>query len=401
MNIDTLNFSGNTVLVRVDFNVPMKDGRISDDTRIKSALPTLNKILNDGGRIVVMSHLGRPKGKRKEEYSLWPVAEHLRTLISNPVFFSATCTGREPQKLAKNLKNGEVLLLENLRFHKEEEEGNIFFAKRLADLGDFYINDAFGTAHRSHASTTIIADFFEGHRCFGYLMTKEVENIDRILKRGVKPITAIIGGSKISTKIPVLLKMLDVVDHIIIGGGMAFTFIKVLGGNIGTSICEDDQLETARNILAIAEQKKVLIHLPQDVVVAKTFDPLAKKKSVSAHQIGAHWMGLDIGKKTVKRLEPLLMASHTILWNGPLGVFEFDRFSKGTRKVAEIIAEATKKGAFSLVGGGDSVAAAKKFGLENHFSFVSTGGGALLESLEGKRLPGVEAMLRNDEKNRT
>ena len=393
-NIDSFDFFGKSVLVRVDFNVPMKQGRITDDTRIKAALPTLRKILNDQGRAIVISHLGRPNGVRKPESSLHTVSEHLKTLLPNPVFFCTSCVGKLPQETSKNLKNGEVLVLENLRFHKEEEEGNLFFAKKLSLLGDFFINDAFGSAHRNHASTAVIAQFFGDQKCFGYLMQKEVESINHILETTQRPVTAIIGGAKVSTKIPILTRMLDVVDHLIIGGGMIFTFIRALGGEIGTSICEESQLEIIKKTLYSGKRKKRSHPPAQRGSGGKKIRPTGKKKKVPAHKIPKKWMGMDVSKKSIKKIKPILENSRTILWNGPLGVFEFDRFAGGTEKIGRLISKATKDGAFSLVGGGDSVAAIKKFGIEDQFSFVSTGGGALLESLEGKRLPGVEAILQ-------
>lgn len=391
--IDNFNFSGKKALIRVDFNVPLNDNfEITDDTRIQESAPTIKKILADGGMPILMSHLGRPKGA-EEKYSLKHVKDHVAKVMGAEVIFAENCVGEPAEKAAASLKPGQILLLENLRFHKEEEAGDEAFAGQLAKLGDIYVNDAFGTAHRAHASTAIIAKFFPQNKCFGYLMAKEIVAIDKVLKSGEKPVTAILGGSKVSSKITIINKMLDTVNNIIIGGGMTYTFVKAQGGQVGSSICEDDKMELALDILKQAKEKGVNVYLPVDVIAADSFDNNAKTQIAAVDAIPEGWQGLDAGPKTLEKFAEVVKASKTILWNGPLGVFEFDNFSAGTKALGDAIADATAAGAFSLVGGGDSVAAVKQFGYQNKVSYVSTGGGAMLESLEGKELPGIKAIL--------
>lgn len=391
--INDFNFNGQTALIRVDFNVPLNEQfQVTDTNRIEAAKPTIDKILKDGGKVVLMSHLGRPKGK-EEKYSLKHLVATCSEILGVKVQFAEDCIGAIAENAVANLKEGEVLLLENLRFYAEEEKGDLAFSEALSKLGTIYVNDAFGTAHRAHASTTIVAKFFPNHKCFGLLLAKEIESIDRVLKNSVKPVTAILGGSKVSSKITVIENILDKVDHMIIGGGMTYTFVKALGGNIGDSICELDKLELALELLEKAKAKNVQIHIPVDVVAANAFSNDAATQVVAVNEIPNGWQGLDVGPKSLKNFEEVLMASKTILWNGPLGVFEVENFSKGTIQLGEIIATSTKNGAFSLVGGGDSVAAVKQFGLEPKMSYVSTGGGAMLESLEGITLPGIAAIL--------
>lgn len=392
--INDINFSGKKALIRVDFNVPLDENFcVTDANRIEAAKPTIDKILNDGGSVILMSHLGRPKAQ-EEKYSLKHIVKKVSDVLGKTVQFANNCVGEEAFTKAKNLRSGEVLLLENLRFHKEEEAGDVEFSKQLASLGDVYVNDAFGTAHRAHASTTIIAQFFPKDKYFGLLLAKEIESLDKVLKNSEKPVTAILGGSKVSSKITVIENILDKIDNLIIGGGMTFTFIKALGGQIGSSICEDDKLDLALEILAKAKEKKVEIHLPVDVVIADAFSNEANTKTVDVNKIPDGWQGLDVGENTLKKFKDVILNSKTILWNGPVGVFEMENFANGTIKLGDYIAEATQKGAFSLVGGGDSVAAVKQFGLEPKMSYVSTGGGAMLEMLEGKTLPGIDAILR-------
>ncbi|OCB75442.1 phosphoglycerate kinase [Flavobacterium crassostreae] len=389
------NFKNKKALIRVDFNVPLDENfQVTDATRIEAAKPTIDAILSQGGSVILMSHLGRPKGIQ-EKYSLKHIVNTVSAILGVTVEFVADCVGEAAQKAASNLQPGTVLLLENLRFHPEEEAGDLAFAKALASLGDIYVNDAFGTAHRAHASTTIIAQFFANQKCFGTLLAKEIESLNRVLKNSQKPVTAILGGSKVSSKITVIENILDKVDHIIIGGGMTFTFVKALGGKIGNSICEDDKQELALEILQLAKEKGVQIHLPVDVVAADSFSNDAKTQIVAANQIPDGWQGLDVGPESLVIFEKVLLESKTILWNGPLGVFEMDAFAKGTIALGNSIAKATQNGAFSLVGGGDSVAAVKQFNLEDKMSYVSTGGGAMLEMLEGKTLPGIAAILDN------
>ena len=391
--LNDFNFASKKALIRVDFNVPLDENFIVTDTnRIEAAKPTIDKILADGGSVILMSHLGRPKGN-EDKYSLKHIVKTTSEVLGIPVKFAADCIGEVAEKAAANLKPGEVLLLENLRFYQEEEAGDVDFAKKLASLGDIYVNDAFGTAHRAHASTTIIAQFFPTRKCFGLLLAKEIESLNRVLKNSIKPVTAVLGGSKVSSKITVIENILDKVDHMIIGGGMTFTFIKALGGKVGNSICEDDKLQLALDILHMAKEKNVHIHIPVDVVAANAFSNDAETQICDVRQIPDGWQGLDAGPKSLENFKEVIMNSKTILWNGPLGVFEMESFANGTIELGNYIAEATKNGAFSLVGGGDSVAAVKQFGLEPKMSYVSTGGGAMLEMLEGRVLPGIAAIL--------
>ncbi|WP_395046569.1 phosphoglycerate kinase [Flavobacterium sp.] len=387
------NFHNKKALIRVDFNVPLNESfHITDATRIEAAKSTIDKVLADGGSVILMSHLGRPKGVQAQ-FSLKHIVAKVSEILGVSVQFSSNCIGEEAENAASNLKPGEVLLLENLRFHDEEEAGDIEFSKKLAKLGDIYVNDAFGTAHRAHASTTIIGQFFPDHKCFGALLAKEIESLNKVLKNSEKPVTAVLGGSKVSSKITVIENILDKVDHMIIGGGMTFTFIKALGGKIGNSLCEDDKMELALEILRLAKEKNVQIHLPVDVIAANSFSNEAETKIININEIPDGWQGLDAGPKSLESIEKVILASKTILWNGPLGVFEMPNFANGTIQLGNFIAEATQNGAFSLVGGGDSVAAVKQFGLEDKMSYVSTGGGAMLEMLEGRVLPGIAAIL--------
>lgn len=391
--IPDFNFKDKKAIIRVDFNVPLdEDFNVTDDTRIEAAKPTIDKILADGGSVILMSHLGRPKGK-EDKYSLRHIVDKVSEVLGVKVQFATDCRGEIAADAAKNLKPGEVLLLENLRFYAEEEAGDENFAKELASLGDIYVNDAFGTAHRAHASTTIIAEFFPDNKCFGLLLAKEIESLNKVLKDSEKPVTAVLGGSKVSSKITVIENILDKVDHMIIGGGMTFTFVKALGGKIGDSICEDDKQELALEILRLAKEKNVQIHIPVDVVAADAFSNDANTKIVDVREIPDGWQGLDAGPKSLANFKKVIMESKTILWNGPLGVFEMENFANGTIELGNYIAESTENGAFSLVGGGDSVAAVKQFGLEDKMSYVSTGGGAMLEMLEGRTLPGIAAIL--------
>jgi phosphoglycerate kinase len=391
------NFAGQKALIRVDFNVPLdkQTQAITDDTRMRAALPTIKKILDDGGSVILMSHLGRPKDGPEERYSLKHLVSHLQELLGSntKVFFADDCIGEQAFLTASMLKGGEVLLLENLRFYKEEEKGDRGFAEKLSKLGDVYVNDAFGTAHRAHASTAIIADYFEaGKKMFGLLMEAEVNAAEKVLHNSDHPFTAIIGGAKVSDKILILENLLERATHIIIGGGMAYTFIKARGGHIGNSLCEEDRLETARDILAKAEAKGVTIHLPGDSVIADKFDAAANTSSAPSNAIPDGWMGLDIGPIACDEFAKVIKASKTLLWNGPMGVFEMQKFQHGTKAIATAVAEATEAGAFSLVGGGDSVAAVNQFGFAEKVSYVSTGGGAMLEYFEGKVLPGIAAI---------
>ena len=390
------NFKGHTALVRVDFNVPLDDAfNITDDTRMASTIPTIKKILADGGKAILMSHLGRPKDGPTDKYSLKHLVNHLHELLggTTKVFFADDCIGSQAGLTASMLRGGEVLLLENLRFHKEEEKGDEAFAKKLSALGDVYVNDAFGTAHRAHASTAVIAKFYEpANKMFGLLMEAEVKSAEKVMHNNEKPFTAIIGGAKVSDKILIIENLLERATDIIIGGGMAYTFLKARGGNIGASLCEDDRLQTALDILEKAKQKNVSIHLPETSVIADKFAADANTKDCPSDQIPDGWMGLDIGPKAIGIFSEIINKSKTILWNGPMGVFEMEKFQNGTKAIALAVAEATSNGAFSLVGGGDSVAAVNKFNLADKVSYVSTGGGALLEYFEGKVLPGIEAI---------
>jgi phosphoglycerate kinase len=391
--LNDFNFKNKKALIRVDFNVPLDENfNVTDATRIEAAKPTIDKILADGGSVILMSHLGRPKGV-EAQYSLQHIIKTASEVLGVTVKFAENCVGAVAKSAAENLQSGEVLLLENLRFHKEEEAGDLAFAKELASLGAIYVNDAFGTAHRAHASTTIIAQFFPNEKCFGLLLAKEIESLNKVLKNSEKPVTAILGGSKVSSKITVIENILDKVDHMIIGGGMTFTFVKAQGGKIGDSICEDDKQELALEILRLAKEKGVQIHLPVDVIAADAFSKDANTQIVDVREIPDGWQGLDAGPKSLENFKKIILESNTILWNGPLGVFEMEKFANGTIELGNFIAEATANGAFSLVGGGDSVAAVKQFGLEDKMSYVSTGGGAMLEMLEGKNLPGIAAIL--------
>jgi len=391
--INDFNFKDKKALVRVDFNVPQDDQlKVTDNTRIVAVKPTVDKILKDGGSVILMAHLGRPKGEVKDEFSLKHIVDEVSNVLGAEVKFVDECVGEKAEQAASELKAGEILLLENLRFHNEEEKGDEAFAEKLSKLGDAYVNDAFGTAHRAHASTAVIAQFFTSTKFFGLLMAKELQAIDRVLKSGEKPITAILGGSKVSTKITIIENILPAVDNLIIGGGMAFTFIKALGGKIGTSLVEEDKLPLALEILGKAKEYNVKVYLPSDTIIAEIFSNDADKKEVDIYEIPEGWMGLDAGPKSRDQFNDVLLNSRTILWNGPIGVFEMYNFSAGTIALGDSIAEATKLGAFSLVGGGDSVAFVKQFGYGEKVSYVSTGGGAMLESLEGLELPGVAAI---------
>ena len=391
--IDFLNFSGKKALIRVDFNVPLDENfSITDDNRIRGAIPTIEKILKDGGAVILMSHLGRPKDGPVKKYSLSHLVKHLSMVLNTEVKFADDCIGKEAADKAKALKPGEVLLLENLRFYKEEEKGDEAFAKKLAGLADVYVNDAFGTAHRAHASTAIIARFFPDAKYFGYLMAGELANAEKILNHAERPFTAIMGGAKVSDKILLIEQLLDKVDNLIIGGGMAYTFAKAQGGMIGKSLVEEDKMQLANELIAKAKQKKVNLLLPVDSVIADAFSNEANSETAQNDHIKDGWMGLDIGPESIESFRSVIAKSKTILWNGPMGVFEMKKFEVGTKAVAEAVVEATKNGAFSLIGGGDSAAAVAKFGFTEDVSYVSTGGGALLEYMEGKELPGVEAV---------
>ncbi|WP_134202290.1 phosphoglycerate kinase [uncultured Algoriphagus sp.] len=391
-NVDNLSFEGKKALIRVDFNVPLDDNqKVTDDTRIQAALPTIQKILNDGGSAILMSHLGRPKNGPEDKFSLKHILLDLEKALGRPVKFAPDCIGSEAKNLAAGLKAGEVLLLENLRFYKEEEKGDAEFAKKLAGMGDIYVNDAFGTAHRAHASTAVIAQFFNDKVC-GYVMLSELENADKVLGNPERPYTAIMGGAKISDKILIIERLLDKVDNLIIGGGMSYTFAKAQGGTIGDSLLEADKLDFVLELMEKAKAKGVNLILPLDTVISKAFANDAEQGLANKGEIPDGWMGLDIGPKTRELFAETVLKSKTILWNGPMGVFEMESFDKGTKAIAEAVVEATQQGAFSLIGGGDSAAAVNKFGYGDQVSFVSTGGGALLEYMEGKVLPGVAAL---------
>ena len=391
--VNDFNFKDKKALVRVDFNVPQSaDLKVTDNTRIQAVKPTVDKILNDGGSVILMTHLGRPKGKVNEEFSLKNIVTEIESVLGREVKFCADCIGKEATDMTANLQPGEILLLENLRFYNEEESGDRDFAEKLSKYGDAYVNDAFGTAHRAHASTAIIAEFFPETKFFGLLMAKELEAVEKVLGSGEKPVTAILGGSKVSTKITIIENILPAIDNLIIGGGMAFTFIRALGGHIGNSLLEEDKLKLALEILEKAKAQNVKVFLPTDTVIADEFSNDADRKEVDIYDIPDGWMGMDAGTKSRDLFHDVIMNSRTILWNGPIGVFEMPNFAAGTIALGDSIAEATKLGAFSLVGGGDSVAFVKQFGYDDKVSYVSTGGGAMLESLEGKELPGVKAI---------
>lgn len=392
--VKDFNFKNKKAIIRVDFNVPLNANfEVTDATRIQAAKPTIIEILEQGGSCVLMSHLGRPKGFQ-EAFSLRHIVKSIEAIIGCNVKFIEDCIGEKVEEAVANLEAGEILLLENLRFYEEEKKGEIAFAEKLSKFGDIYVNDAFGTAHRAHASTTIIAQFFEGNKCFGNLLAREIESIDKVLNNSEKPVLAILGGAKVSSKITVIENILDKVDHLIIGGGMSFTFVKALGGKIGNSICEDDKMELALDILKQAKAKGVEIHIPVDVIAADDFSNDANTQVLDINEIPDGWEGVDAGPKSREIFDTVVNQCKTILWNGPLGVFEMESFAGGTIALGHSIDKATQNGAFSLVGGGDSVAAVKQFGFAEKVSYVSTGGGAMLEMLEGKTLPGIDAILK-------
>ena len=391
--IDSYDFKDKKALIRVDFNVPLDEQlHITDDTRMRAALPTIRKVLAGGGAVILMSHLGRPKNGPEDKYSLRHIRQHLADLLGIPVLFAEDCIGAPAREAAAGLQPGQVLLLENLRFHKEEEKGDEAFARQLSELGDVWINDAFGTAHRAHASTAVIARFFPNDKLFGYVMQGELASVDKVMLHPERPFTAIMGGSKVSSKIDIILNLMDKVDNLNRGGGMVFPFKKALGGHVGNSLCEDDKLDIARDIMHTAREKGVNLILGDEVVVADAFAADANTRTADAMNIPDGWMGLDIAPSTAEAFARVIESSRTILWNGPVGVFEMPRFAAGSRAVAEAIVRATAQGAFSLIGGGDSVAAINQFGLADKVSYVSTGGGALLEYIEGKQLPGITAI---------
>jgi phosphoglycerate kinase len=393
--LDQHTFANKAVLVRVDFNVPLNEKfEVTDNTRIRAAAKTILKLSLDGAKVILMSHLGRPKGGPEDKFSLKHIQQEVSDVLGKPIVFSGNCVGEEAKHAVEKMKAGDILLLENLRFYKEEEGGDEFFAGQLAELGDVYVNDAFGTAHRAHASTAVIAKFFPTDKYFGYLMEDEVKSIDRVLNGNASPVTAIIGGSKVSSKIAILENLMNAVDNIIIGGGMAFTFIKAQQGKVGSSLVEDDKLDLALELMEMARNKNVNLYLPTDAIIADAFAADANSKECSIANIPAGWMGLDIGVKSREHFATIIAQSKTVLWNGPMGVFEMEAFAAGTIAVANALVEATKNGSFTLVGGGDSVAAINQFGLANDVSYVSTGGGAMLESLEGIELPGVAAVKK-------
>ena len=391
-SVDSFNFNGKKALIRVDFNVPIDNNIVTDSSRILAAKNTIDKVCNDGGSCILMSHLGRPNGFQLE-YSLSKIVKTVESVLNKKVFFSEDVIGKDAIKKSSELKQGEVLLLENVRFHNEETAGDIDFARDLSKLGDCYINDAFGTAHRAHSSTTVVAGFFKD-KFFGKLLEKEVKSIKKVMSSGEKPVLAILGGAKISSKIPILKNIIKIADDIIIGGGMSFTFAKALGGKIGNSIHEDSMLDEVNEIIKIAKNNNVKVHIPVDVVCAKEFDNNSPAKVFDIMNIDKDYEGMDAGPKSLLKFKEVVLNSKTILWNGPLGVFEFSNFSKGTKELGKYISESTQNGAFSLVGGGDSVAAVKSFKMQKNMSYVSTGGGAMLESLEGKNLPGINALLK-------
>lgn len=394
-NIRSYDFSGKRALIRVDFNVPLdkETMEITDDTRITAATRTLKHILNNGGSVVLMSHLGRPKDASDDRFSLKHIVAHISKVLGVDVKFAGDCIGEESFEMSAQLKEGEVLLLENVRFHKRETAGTESFAEQLAKHGDVYVNDAFGTAHRAHASTTVIAKFFPNDKMFGFLLEDEIESVDKVLNSKEKPLTAIVGGAKVSSKITIIERLLSTVDNLIVGGGMAYTFVKAKGGKVGNSLVEDDFLSVAKNIIERAEERGVNLYIPVDSIIADEFDNDANRKEVAIKAIPDGWMGLDIGKQSAKDCAEIIKNSKVILWNGPMGVFEMENFQAGTKAVADAIVEATERGAFSLIGGGDSVAAINKFDLADKVSYVSTGGGAMLEYLEGIELPGIKAIV--------
>lgn len=392
-SIENISLAGEKVLLRVDFNVPLNaEFEITDDSRMRAAIPTIEKILKDGGSVIIMSHLGRPKEGPEDKFSLKHIVKHLSELLHTDVQFANDCIGADAVEKAAALQVGQVLLLENLRFYKEETKGDRDFTQKLAALGTFYVNDAFGTAHRAHASTAIIAEFFPGKKAFGFVMGQEVANAIKVMASPERPFTAIVGGAKVSDKILIVENLLNIADNIIIGGGMAYTFFKAQGGTIGNSLCEDERLDTCLEILQKAKEKGVNIYLPMDSTIADKFAADANTQNCSSNSIPDGWMGLDIGQQAANDFKEVVLKSKTILWNGPMGVFEMEAFENGTKTIAEAVATATENGAFSLIGGGDSAAAVYKFGYENQVSYVSTGGGALLEYFEGKELPGIAAI---------
>lgn len=392
--IDTINFQAKRALIRVDFNVPLNASfEITDDTRMRAALPTINKILGDGGSVVLMSHLGRPKEGPVEKYSLKHIVSHLSELTQTPVIFADDCISEDAFQKSSNLKAGEILLLENLRFYKEEEKGDAAFAEKLSKHGDVYVNDAFGTAHRAHASTTIVANYFPTAKVFGYVMASELKNAEKVMNHADRPFAAIMGGAKVSDKIMLIERLLDTVDSIIIGGGMAYTFAKAMGGSIGSSLVEADKLDLALSLIEKAKAKGVNLALPVDSMIADAFNNDANRSTANNDAIPDGWMGLDIGEHSIKNFKEIIANAKTILWNGPMGVFEMSNFENGTKEIALAVVQATQNGAFSLIGGGDSAAAVAKFNLSDEVSYVSTGGGALLEYMEGKVLPGVAAIM--------
>jgi len=393
-NIENYNFEGKKALIRVDFNVPLDENlNITDDTRIRAALPTIKKVLDANGSVILMSHLGRPK-ESEDKFSLRHIVAHLAKLTGKDVKFANDCVGTVAKEMAANMNGGEILLLENLRFHSEEKKGEEAFAEQLASLADCWINDAFGTAHRAHASTAIIARFFPNDKMFGYVINGELTSVDKVVNNSQKPVTAIMGGAKVSSKIDIIENLMNKVDNIIIGGGMTFTFVKAMGGKIGSSLVEDDKLSAAREMLKKAEEKGVKLILSTDALIADAFSNDANTKVCPVHEIPEGWMGLDAGEESITNFTRVIEESKTILWNGPVGVFEMSSFEKGTKAIAEAVAKATKNGAFTLIGGGDSVAAANKYNVADKVSYVSTGGGALLEYIEGKELPGIEAVRK-------
>lgn len=397
-DIHSYNFAGKRALIRVDFNVPLdkETFEITDDTRIRAAAPTILHILKNGGSVVLMSHLGRPKDGADDRFSLRHIVKHTSEVLGVPVKFADDCIDENSLKMSSELKPGEVLMLENVRFHKRETAGTESFAEQLAKHGDVYVNDAFGTAHRAHASTTVIAKFFPKDKMFGFLIEAEIKSVDKVLNSEEKPLTAIVGGAKVSSKITIIQRLLDTVDNLIVGGGMAYTFVKAMGGKVGNSLVEDDYLDMARKIMVEAKEKGVNLYIPTDTIIADKFDNNANRKEVKIGEIPEGWMGLDTGTETSKACREIIANSKLILWNGPMGVFEMENFQQGTKDVANAIVEATEKGAFSLIGGGDSVAAINKFNLADKVSYVSTGGGAMLEYLEGIELPGIKAITEKN-----